>query len=752
MPASLTTSTPSLRPRILRRALLLWLLLLVALTGGYAVLYDDARRDLEAAARAGQHNALHEARTVLVNRLDAALRDIEFLSANPVLKGYLAGDSAFDRHLLGVFFHDLMATRHELFSQMRYLDETGMEVARVDNDADATAQIPVDALQDKSGRYYFTRSAVLQPGEVYVSPFDLNVENGQVETPFKPTLRFGTRAIDAEGRARGVLVVNFLGTDLIERLRGFGQAHRTQLWLANQNGDWLIGPDRDAEWRFMFPQRPPARIGDRYPQAWQSVTSGAGSRAIEVREQGDLLALSGIAPADVMPRTAGSVHTDPGMRWYLVAQVSADHLAAMHRGSVKPYLVSYLLLALLFAALSGWVAVLAERRREAVRAVEQRERKFHSVLELAPDAIVVSDASGEIVMVNAQAMSMFGLTRSSLVGQSIDALLPERHRAAHAHHRTDYVREPTRRMMGKGRELFALRADGSEFPASVGLSAVEWPEGLRVISVVRDVSEAHAQAAALSAANKRLRDALASVAASNHALAVSNRELESFSYSVSHDLRAPLRSVDGFSNILLKSYADNLDDQGRDMLRRMRAAAQRMGQLIDDMLVLSRISRAELQVEAIDLSAMAAAAVAQLREAFPEREVEVEIQPGLQVVADPRLVRIVLDNLLGNAWKFTGKTAHARIDFGSEDHKGVTEYFVRDNGAGFDMAYADKLFGAFQRLHVATEFPGTGIGLATVMRVIHKHGGEVRADGIVGAGATFRFTLSTVDPEAGTPS
>lgn len=224
-------------------------------------------------------------------------------------------------------------------------------------------------------------------------------------------------------------------------------------------------------------------------------------------------------------------------------------------------------------------------------------------------------------------------------------------------------------------------------------------------------------------------------------LEVINKELESFSYSVSHDLRAPLHSIDGFSKILLKTQAAKLDERGRDMLERMRAAAQRMAQLIDDMLTLSRISRSQLERETFDLSALALEVVAPLREAEPERELEVVIQPGVQAHGDPKLIRIVLDNLFNNAWKFTSKTPGARIEFGFDTQSGRPEYFVRDNGAGFDMAYAGKLFGAFQRLHQPAEFPGSGIGLATVARVIHRHGGEVRAQGAVDQGATFWFSL-----------
>lgn len=228
-------------------------------------------------------------------------------------------------------------------------------------------------------------------------------------------------------------------------------------------------------------------------------------------------------------------------------------------------------------------------------------------------------------------------------------------------------------------------------------------------------------------------------------LEATNKELEAFSYSVSHDLRAPLRGMDGFSRALLEDYADKLDATGRDYLERLRAGSQRMAQLIDDMLELSRITRSELRRETVDLSAMAREIAEELRKSRPDRRVEFVVAPGIVVDGDPKLLRLLLGNLLGNAWKFTGKHETARIEFGRQEQEGGTVFFVRDNGAGFDPAYAGKLFGAFQRLHSAAEFEGTGVGLATVQRIVHRHGGRIWAEGEVEKGAAFFFTLA---PEA----
>jgi light-regulated signal transduction histidine kinase (bacteriophytochrome) len=220
-----------------------------------------------------------------------------------------------------------------------------------------------------------------------------------------------------------------------------------------------------------------------------------------------------------------------------------------------------------------------------------------------------------------------------------------------------------------------------------------------------------------------------------------NRELESFSYSVSHDLRAPLRAIDGFSQILVEDFSDALGDDGKKHLSRVREGTRHMGQLIDDLLKLARVTRTEINRSEVDLTALARTIADRLRATAPDRTVTFKFEEEVRCSADPRLLAVLFENLLGNAWKFTSKRERAEITFGRESREGNTVLFVRDNGAGFDMAHAEKLFGAFQRLHSAREFEGTGIGLATVQRVVHRHGGQVWADSEVDGGATFYFTL-----------
>jgi len=367
-------------------------------------------------------------------------------------------------------------------------------------------------------------------------------------------------------------------------------------------------------------------------------------------------------------------------------------------------------------------------RRQAEKALEASEQKFRSVVETANDAIITADAGGNITDFNGGAEAMFGYSAGEVVGQLLTLLMPERFKEAHHQGLARFFKTGEARVIRKTVELVGRKKDGREFPLTLSLSTWKTHSGVFFTGIVADITE-----------RKRSEQEILRRSAE---LEAANKELEAFSYSVSHDLRAPLRGIDGFSLALLEDCADKLDQDGRDYLQRVRAATQRMGVLIDDLLNLSRVTRSEMRIEKTDLGAMARRVATELQNMQPERRAEFRIEEGLVAFVDSHLMRIVLENLLGNAWKFSSKRESPHIEFGKADGDGRPTYYVRDDGAGFDPAYADRLFGAFQRLHDKSDFPGTGVGLATVQRIIHRHGGHIWAEGAVDRGATFYFTLS----------
>lgn len=430
-----------------------------------------------------------------------------------------------------------------------------------------------------------------------------------------------------------------------------------------------------------------------------------------------------------------------GRRWRLdfysgPAASAVPGLASLNWLLAAGIAISLLLFAIVWS-LAGTQAR-AQRIASAMTASLRRsEERFRTAIQHSPIGKALLDAQGRVLEVNDAFERLVGRPAAQLLGHPLAGVLA----GADPH-----SREAALQALAAGtvaRATVALRrADGDL--RHVQLVAAPLPgrgegEAAQLVQV-DDITERVRAEQEVQALNRSLE---ARVAARTRALREANRELESFAYSVSHDLRAPLRSIEGFSRILLEKQAAALDATGRDYLQRVRNATARMGELIEALLKLSRIGRGELKPEEVDLSALAADVVAGLRESRPGHAPEVAIQPGLRAQGDRALLRNLLDNLIGNAWKFTRDAAAPRIAFGAEyGPDGLPEFFVRDNGAGFDPAYADKLFQPFQRLHSQDQFEGHGIGLASVKRIVERHGGHLRAEGAPGQGATFFFTLA----------
>ena len=373
-------------------------------------------------------------------------------------------------------------------------------------------------------------------------------------------------------------------------------------------------------------------------------------------------------------------------------------------------------------------------RRNAEEALKKSRTLYESLFENAPDAVVVVDNRGLIRKVNQQAELLFGYLREEMVGWRVERLMPERFQKAHLRHLRSYFKDPRVRRMGTGLALYGISRDGREFPLDIMLTPMETGEGAWSFAVIRDVT--------LQKQNEaRIRELNSSLQSQVEQLIASNREQEAFSYTISHDLRAPLRHILGFVELLETRDLSALDQKSRHYLQVITGAGRKMGELIDDLLSFSRIGRVEMSQCEVDLHALVRGVVAAVAETARDRDIEWEIGPLPTVLADPEMLRQVMVNLIGNAVKFTRPRARARIEVGTQDLEGETLVYVRDNGVGFDFRYVHKLFGVFQRLHTSDEFEGTGVGLANVQRIIERHGGRVWAEGAVDAGATIWFSL-----------
>jgi PAS domain S-box-containing protein len=367
----------------------------------------------------------------------------------------------------------------------------------------------------------------------------------------------------------------------------------------------------------------------------------------------------------------------------------------------------------------------------AIRDVTERKKadelKFRlaAIVDSSDDAIIGKTLDGIVTSWNQGAERIFGYSADEVIGRHVSLLIP----AAHEDEEEGLLQRLRRGEVLDSFDAVRRRKDGTEIDVAITISPIRNAAGVIVgaSKSARDISD-----------RKRAEKALARA---KQVAETASHELESFSYSVAHDLRAPLRSIDGFSQALLEDYEDKLDDEGKSHLRHVRESAQHMGKLIENLLMLARVTQSDVRRDRIDLSALARTAAARLQSGQSNRNVAFRIADELLAQGDPELLGILFDNLLGNAWKFTGKQDHALVEFGLSGGNGRTVYFVRDNGAGFDMAYSAKLFGVFQRLHSPSQFEGTGVGLATVQRIVRRHGGRIWAEGAVGLGATFFFTL-----------
>jgi PAS domain S-box-containing protein len=782
--------------------------------------------------------------------ISAMVSDLRLLATGDAFQEYLAdGNPAdLDRAIRrAVFF----SKDNPDYDKIRYIDEQGEEVLRVNHNG---VVVPPDAMQNKADRPFFQKANALAQGQIYVSAIDLNVENGEVEKPIKPTLRVAIPVFGPNGQHRGIYVINFLVENSVNRLRLFVPKYQQRFRLLNSQGYWIAGAQPGDEWGFLLPDRVDKTMAKTDPALWKEVASepvgqepyqggyftwhhaqprdSATGKPVTLIADEDFLVFASVISADEWNAQFASLRQTfvvvalilmilaTIITWFFqarrIAQQERDRFFNVTRDMLcvagfdgyfkrvnpaweqalgysqsemmeKPFLDfvhpddrektveatanlskggevtsfenryrckdgSYRWL--LWSARSmvsegliyGSARDMTERKaiEESLRQSEERSR---SIIDGAYDAFISIDAKGRIANWNRQAEAIFGWSREEASGRLLqETIIPPQYREAHSHGLQHFHATGEGPVLNKAIELTALRKSGEEFPVEI----IIWPLRLdgetTFHAFVRDITSRKKAEQEVLTLNDELKQRAT-------LLELANKELESFSYSVSHDLRAPLRHIHGFVELLQKAPAIQADEQSLRQMGIIAKAAKEMGRLIDDLLAFSRTGRAEMHPIRIDMREMIDQIVRDRAMEDNGRKVTWDIHPLVKVAGDPGLLRLVWTNLLDNALKYTRRSEEARIEIGqmpdSAKNGNAREavFYVKDNGVGFDMQYASKLFGVFQRLHRAEDFEGTGIGLANVQRIIHRHGGRIWAEAKVDSGATFYFSLPVANNE-----
>jgi PAS domain S-box-containing protein len=808
---------------------------------------------------------------VLQRTLKETTDNLRVLADGDGLRAYVtSGNSAdLDRAVRRATFFSLEKSDYD---EVRYLDKSGREVFRVNQGG---AIVPREQLQNKGERDFFQAAITLKRGEIYISKFDLNQENGRIEEPYQSMLRFATPVFDQAGQPRGVYVINYRGSNIVAGMQQLvPEQLRMRFRLLNAQGYWLKAAQSDAEFGFEIPSRGGQTLAQTDPELWAKISKKSEG---QVPHAGGLFTWRRFLPGEIIKDPQTNVIAGDAFL-VLASEISAPEWNALFAKLRSTFwMVGALLFALLAIATRFFVL-----KQRAVIELHNSKLMFERLFENAPNATILVNKTGQIVRANAQVETLFRASRTEVVGLKVEELIPNLHRDDLVRHFEDP--QPST----WGAELVGLRRDGTEFPADIMLNAVETDKGTKTLAVVRDitdrkrieqmhlqfralfesvpgsylvlkpdftmvaVSDAYLKATmtkreeiigralfdvfpdnpreqgATGALNLRTSlnrvletkttDTMAiqkydvrrpdgvfeerywspvnspvvgadgeveylvhrvedvtdfvkrkqhpepvpaekgmqarmeqmeaeiylssqQVQSANEQLRQANEELESFSYSVSHDLRAPLRHIDGFVDRLGKIPSVQADEKGKRYLDIISQSARHMGNLIDDLLVFSRMGRTEMRAAKVNLGLMVNDVIAGLAEETAQRNVVFKVHNLPTVHADPPMLHQVFANLIGNAVKYTRTRERAEIEVTANETPEEYIISVRDNGVGFDMEYAHKLFGVFQRLHRAEEFEGTGIGLANVRRIVQRHGGRTWAEGKIDQGATLYFSL-----------
>ena len=774
----------------------------------------------------------------------SVLKDLQQLVDGDGLQSYLQTGKPEDlkRALHRAWF---FSRQNPDYDQVRYINEKGMEVIRINWDG---AVVPSDQLQNKADRRYFQKAEELAPGQYYISAVDLNVEHGQVEQPIKPVVRIVVPVFDPTGARRGIYIINYLVENSVARLMKFTPQYQQRLRMLNPAGYWIKASDPNQEWGYMLPERKSLTLAQSDPPLWAQIASQPEG---QTPYRGGFISWARVVPKNIVTSPTDVVTADDDFL-VIASEISAKEWDAYFAGIQQTFSIVAVVLLLLvivswrfflgrqeaqkeldrffvltrdlvcIAGFDGyfkrvnpaWSSTLGYTREEMLEkpflefvhpddrgktaketegltkggetisfenryrckdgtyrwlswnarplaetgtifasardlterrgmeeSLKQSEERSRSVIESAYDGFISINAEGRITDWNLQAETIFGWSRAEVLGHLLhETIIPLQHREGHMRGMRHLAATGEGPVLNKRIELTALHRTGREFPVELAI----WPLQVGHVSTfhafIRDITGRKEAEARIQKLNHEMKTRAVQLEAAN-------KELEAFSYSVSHDLRSPLRHIHGFVELLQASPALQAEESSRRHMGVITRAAKQMGMLIDDLLAFSRTGRVEMHPVKLDMREILDQAIRELEPEAHGRNVIWDIKPLSMAAGDPGLLYLVWVNLVSNALKYTRPRSETRIEVGCVDgvaanggaHEAV--YYIRDNGVGFDMAYASKLFGVFQRLHRSEDFEGTGIGLANVQRIIHRHDGRVWAESKPDVGTTFFFSL-----------
>ncbi len=649
--------------------------------------------------------------------LQSAINNLKQLSDGDGLQAYLKSPSedALQHATHRAWFYSHLNSDYD---QIRYIDENGREIIRINHNGEV---VPRDDLQNKADRPYFQKTNVLPAGQFFISTFDLNQENGRIEEPIKPMIRVATPVLDATNHRRGIYIINCLGENYITSLQQFSPQNKQRLRVLNDQGYWLKAAQPAQEWGFILPGRDKETLARTDPVLWAQVAQQASG---QIPYHGGYFTWRHVNPANLSVDSGDVIHAEDNFI-VIASEISPEEWSS-YFASLRQTFVTLSLVLLLMVLASAWF--FQSRRRVML----ERDRFF----DITRDMLCTAGFDGYFKRLNPAWEHTLGYTREELLAKPFLAFV-------HPDDREKTRLETEGIVRGKETMNFENRylcKDGTYRWLSWSARALV-KEHL-IFASARDLSERKRIEEQILTLNSQLKQRADDLEAAN-------KELEAFTYSVSHDLRSPLRHIHGFVEMLQEAPSVQGDETSRRQMGIVAKAARQMGLLIDDLLAFSRTGRTEMHPIKIDMRELIDHAIHESESETRNRKIIWDIRPLPKVYGDVNLLRLVWTNLISNALKYTRPRSEAKIEIGTtagtamNGASGESVFYVRDNGVGFDMRYAAKLFGVFQRLHRAEEFEGTGIGLANVQRIIHRHGGRVWAESQLQAGSVFYFSLPT---------